>query len=342
MDTSAMILTLATATGVAGLEHQAVEEARKLLKPIGTCETTALGSLLCRVKTAPADKPHVMLTAHIDSIGMIVTYIDDSGFLRVSNCGGVDRSMVLASQVTVHTAQGALHGVVCTIPPHLNPDDSRVPKMEEIYIDVGMDSETAHKMVALGDRVTFIFEGRHLLGDRVCSGAFDDRAGCAAVILAAEKLRLYELDCALTVALTSMEEVGAQGAKTAAHILAPTHAVAVDVSFGHTPDAVRAKCGLLGEGPMIGISPILDNEMFEAMKRTARKKNMPCQIEVMGGNTGTDADAIVTSGAGVKCALLSIPQRYMHTPIEVIEVSDVDAVADLIAAYVMDTFGGAR
>lgn len=340
MTTAQMLLTLCEAPGIAGFETGAVEEAEKMLSGLGDCEVTTLGSLVCRVKTVPG-KPHVMLTAHIDSIGLIVSYIEDSGFLRVSNCGGVDRSLLLASRVVVHSDSGDYDGVVCSIPPHLNPDDSVIPKVEDIYIDVGFDGKTAREKIALGDRVSFDAQSHQLLNGRISARTLDDRAGCAAVILAAQKLAGCELDCSLSVMLATMEEVGGQGAKTATNLLAPTHCVAVDVSFGHTPDAPKQKCGQLGNGPMIGISPILDNETTQKLKAVAEKENIPYQLEVMGGNTGTDADSVAVSGAGVRCGLLSIPQRYMHTPIEVVEIADVETTADLMAAYVRDEFGGA-
>ena len=160
--------------------------------------------------------------------------------------------------------------------------------------------------------------------------------------MAAEKLAGRELSCGLSVALTTLEEVGGQGAATAANILSPTHAVAVDVSFGHAPDCPRAKCGEMGGGPMVGVAPVIDNGMSSRLREVAVRENIPFQVEVMGGSTGTDIDGIAVSGAGVRCALVSIPQRYMHTPVEVVHVSDVEAAAELIAAYVADAFGGVR
>lgn len=342
MTTTEQILTLCKATGVSGGEGGAVEAARRMLAPLGACEKTPLGSLLCRVKPVPDSGGHVMLTAHIDSIGMIVTYIDDRGFLRVSNVGGIDRALLLAAQVVVHTAEGELPGVVCTVPPHLTSDDSHLPKIEDVSVDVGLDADEARKRITPGDRITFCSEVRELMNGRVSARATDDRAGCAAVIRAAQKLTERELCCGLTVALTTLEEVGGQGAATAANILSPTHAVAVDVSFGRAPDCPRAKCGEMGGGPMIGAAPVIDNEMFSRLRETAKREGIPYQVEVMGGNTGTDVDGIAVSGAGVRCALVSIPQRNMHTPVEIVHVSDVEATGDLIAAYVADAFGGAR
>lgn len=340
MELSKMILSLAGAVGVSGREDGASSVAQALLEPLGACETTPLGSLICRVKTAPADKPHLVLTAHLDEIGLIVTHIDEKGFLRVANCGGVDRATLPAAHVRVHTASGTIDGVVCSTPPHLLPDDEKLPKLEDLSVDVGLSYDAARAKVAPGDRVTLAFEPTRLLNGRLCSKALDDRAGCAAVILAVRKLVEMQLDCSLSVLLATMEETGGQGSKTGAAALMPTHAIAVDVSYAHTPDAPRYKCGKLGEGVMIGIAPILDNGMSSRMIELAKQEQIAYQTEVMGGATGTDADQIVVCGAGVRSALLSIPLRYMHTPVEVICPEDVTATADLMVAYAKDAFGG--
>jgi endoglucanase len=139
-----------------------------------------------------------------------------------------------------------------------------------------------------------------------------------------------------------MEEVGGQGAKTAAYQVSPTHAIAVDVSFAHTPDAKKEKCGELKKGPMIGYAPILSRAMTEGMIAAAKANDIPFQNEVMGGRTGTNADSIATSRGGVACSLLSIPQKYMHTPIETVAVEDVENTGRLIAAYLIANWGGNR
>lgn len=338
MEVSQLLLELAQPPGVSGWEALALEKMRTYLEPLGTCQVSPLGSLYCFVKEVPG-KPHVMLNAHVDGIGMVVSYIDEKGFLRVGNCGGLDRSTVLAAQVIVHTPEGELPGVVCTIPPHLNPDDSKLPKMEELAIDVGLSGEAAKEKIPLGSRITMRSPGGCLLGGKVASPVLDDRAGCAAVILAAQKLAAQKLNCSLTVALTSMEEVGSQGAKTAAQALAPDMAFVVDVSFGQCPGVEPRKAGKLGAGPMLGIAPILDNALIHSLRQIAKECQIPYQEEVMGGSTGTDADAIASAGAGVRCAMLSIPQRYMHTPVEVVDAADVQATADLICAYLSEEFG---
>jgi len=223
---------------------------------------------------------------------------------------------------------------VCSTPPHLSSDEEKTnKKVEELYIDVGLTREAAEKRIAPGDRVTIDACPRIMLNGFVSGKALDDRAGCVALLCGLEQLKGVPLRCGLSVLFSSMEEVGGQGAGTAAHRVNPTHAVVVDVSFGHTPDAPREKCGEMKKGPMIGFSPILDRGMSQGFVALAEEREIPSQREVMSGKTGTNADRIVTTRGGVKTGMLSIPLKYMHTPIETVAVEDVENTGKLLAAY---------
>lgn len=173
----------------------------------------------------------------------------------------------------------------------------------------------------------------------MCSKALDDRAGVAAVLWCLELLRDGPLACDLAVAFCVQEELGTRGAGTAAFGLAPDAALAVDVSFARTPDADPDKCGVMGKGPMIGWSPCLDAGISRRLTALSGKRGIPSQAEVMGGDTGTDADAIASVRTGVPAGLVSIPLKYMHTPTEVVQLSDVEDVGRLLAAYVQDMDG---
>lgn len=342
MDTIKLLLEFSAKTGVAGRESEAAAFGRELLAPFGKTRVTPLGSVVCSVKEPVADKPHVMLDAHIDEIGLVVTFIEDSGFLRVAAVGGVDRRLLLASQVTVH-AERPVAGVICSIPPHIDSDDSKNKKPDEIYVDIGAESkQEAEKLVKPGNVATLDSSPHELLNGVVSGKSIDDRAGCVSLIKALEFLRpeISLLDVGLTVVFSSMEEVGGgPGAKTAAFQIAPTHAVAVDVSFACTPDSQREKCGEMKKGPMIGFAPILESTLSERLCGLAEENGIPYQREVMGGRTGTNADQIAASRAGVRTALVSIPQKYMHTPIEAVAACDVDDTGKLIAAYIRDLSG---
>ena len=303
---------------------------------------TPLGSYIYTVQEKGPNAPHLLLEAHMDQIGLVVTGITEEGFLRVAGVGGIDRGVLPAAQVQVHVGKRVFPGVVCTVPPHLSKENDDLPQVEDLAVDVGFSSkEQTEEKIPVGSRITFLQEPSELLNGRYTSQGLDNRAGCAAVMIAAQSLSELSLNCSISVLLSTLEEVGEQGAATAARMIAPTHAIIVDVSFAHTPDARRSQCGEMAKGVMIGISPILDNDMTNAMCRIAKEHEIPWQPEVMGGRTGTDSDAIAVANAGVACSLLSIPLRYMHTPVEVIDPKDIHSVVDLIATYGREKFGGA-
>lgn len=335
MEFKDLVFELCQVVGVAGREDMAVVTAKKELDKLGKTEVNPLGSLICEVLPKKEGRPHLMLDAHIDEIGMIVTFIDEKGFLRVGGCGGMDRRLLLSSTVFVHTENEVLRGVVCSLPPHLQSGERKNPKVDEIAIDIGFSAEEAKKRVALGDRVTLKSTTQILRGDLVSSKSLDDRIGCASIIKAAELIKKENPDIGLTVVLSTMEETGGQGAKTAAYTVNPTHALAVDVSFAHTPDAKIEKCGEFFKGPMVGFSPILASSESKKLVALAKENGIPYQTEVMGGRTSTNADEIAVSRGGVTTSLLSIPQRYMHTPIETVSLTDAENTAKLIAKYAL-------
>ena len=324
---------LCVAPGVSGDEGGAAEAAEFLLSPLGEVTRTPLGSVLCRMKPARAGLPHVMLTAHLDSIGMMVTQITDKGFVKAAPCGGLDRRSLSGARVTVHaTGEGreTLPGVILATPPHLSDGKSIPPKADRLVVDIGMGAEAARRKLNYGDRITLDGPLTPLLGDRVAAASLDDRAGCTAVIGAAKLLR-ESAAAEISVALVSQEEVGSAGAATAAYALAPDFAFAVDVSFGSTPDDRPEDCAEIGKGPMIGFAPILDRTLSRRLTETAQKHGIPYQTEIIGSRTGTDADFIAVSRGGVRTGLLSIPLRFMHTAGEIAALCDLEQTARLLA-----------
>ena len=273
----------------------------------------------------------VLLDAHIDQIGMVVTSIS-GGFLKVAAAGGVDRRMLAGMRVTVYGRE-TVNGVFCSTPPHLSKSDD-VLKIEDIYIDTGL-GDRANEVISVGDRVVFSVDFTELVGDKVTGKSLDDRAGCAALIKCAEMLSGKDLPCNVVFLLSDMEELGGMGAKTMSFGVSPDVAVAVDVSFGNAPDILPDKTGVLGDGAMIGISPILSNVVTKSLKEIANTKGIKHQLEVMGGKTSTNADKIVDTKCGIPTGLLSIPLRNMHTPVEVIDVNDIMSVAEILANFVL-------
>lgn len=328
---------LCTAPGISGREsgdaHSAAQVARELLAELGTVEETPLGSLYCQVNPGREGAPHLMLEAHLDQIGMIVTHLEDGGFLRVANVGGIDQRLLPAMPVVIHTKAGPKPAVVASTPPHLIEGEEKPPKMADLLLDTGYTGEEAKSIFAPGDPVTIDSPFVEMNSNILQSGAQDDRIGCVAVLAAAKMIQEQKPECRVTVVLSSMEEVGGQGAATATFALRPDQAIAVDVSFADGFGVPAYRCGKLGGGPMIGVAPGLDSAMLARLEDLCGQIGIPHQREVMGGRTHTDADAIFDVGAGVRTALLSIPLRNMHTGVEITAVADVMATARLMAAY---------
>lgn len=294
---------------------------------------TKNGNVIANFGNREENKPHILLDAHLDQVGFIVTYITDDGFIKVSNVGGLDRRLLSAQEVIIHGKNDIL-GVVCTLPPHLKSNSEEVPTINDICIDTGYSKSQLKEIVSLGDYVTFNKEFLSLIGDKVSSPSLDDRCGIVTLLKVAEMLHNQDLNCSYTIMFSNQEEVGERGALIGAYSINPSHAIEVDVSFGLSSSENPQKCGELGKGSMIGFAPILDRSMSNTMVDIAKECNIPYQIEVMNGETGTNADRFSVTRSGVKCVTVSIPLRYMHTPVEVIDLKDIDYSAKLIVEYI--------
>lgn len=326
------LVRLCGAAGVNGM-GEAAAVAAELLRPL--CDTVTVdagGDVVGMRYGTDKDAPALLLEAHIDQVGFVVTGIDEKGFVRVAACGRADLRVLPASRVVVY-GDRPYHGVFGSVPPHLTKE-ATLPELTELGIDVGMDKPTAECHIHAGDRVAFCPRLDEIGEHRLCGTSLDNRAGCAAILHALETVKDTPLTRSVAVVFAAREEVGGQGAVTACYGISPAAALVTDVSFAATPDADPFSCGTLGGGVMLGYAPLLDRAMTETLERLAKEQGIPCQPEVMGGLTGTDADKITVSREGVPTALLSVPLRYMHTPVELVDTRDIEAVGDLMAAYI--------
>lgn len=315
-----------------GQSGGAVKVAADLLARYATVEFLPDGSVLGKIQGKSGNA--LLLDAHLDQVGCVVTGVTDAGFVTVANVGGLDPRVLSAKSVMIYTKTGPVPAVFCSTPPHLQEGESTAPKMENMYLDTGR--KDANKVIAPGDRVVYATAFAALQGQRVCAKSLDDRAGVAAVIEAARLIHAGGIPPRdVLFLLSDQEELGCRGARTAAFAAQPCEAIAVDVSFAGAPDVPVHKSGKMGGGAMLGISPVLSHKITCALKRLAEEKNIPLQNEVMGGATSTNADVIALTGKGIPCGLLSVPQRNMHTPAEVVDVADVAATAQLLAAYAL-------
>ncbi len=340
MNTKNLIFDLCSVYGVSGFEEPAVLKAKKYLERFAEVKTDSNGNLTAYISSQAAHKT-ILLDAHIDRIGFIVTGIDDDGFVRVDKCGGVDVRTLCDCEIVLQKNPN-IKGVVCCMPPHLtNGSEDKADDLDKIRIDFGMSAEQAKSLFSLGDVLTFESKPVELLNGRIASAALDNRCSAAVLIMCAEKLhREKNLPYNIEILLSSQEETYAKGAKTGAFSSDADESVVVDVSFASQPDVSGFYSSIeLGAGPMIGISPTLDKQITNKLISLAQTENIPYQLETLSASTGTNADHISTTKGGIKTALVSIPQRYMHTQNEVIEIADAENTARLICEYILT--GGA-
>lgn len=324
---------LCRAAGVAG-QTEITELAVKLLRPLTDSVTVdRFGNVLAVRHGADPAAGTVLLQAHMDEVGFLVTGVDELGFVHVAAAGSPDERVLAAQHVVVY-GDRPYPGVFCSVPPHLISKDSSLPELSERGIDIGMNGPEAMMHVHPGDRVAFAPRFFPVGETAVCCKALDNRAGMAAVLEALSVL--MRPAATVAVAFCVQEEVGRRGAGIAARQLKPDVALVTDVSFAGTPDANPRQCGKMGQGAMIGLSPLLDRRVSDGLTEIAARLEIPHQFEVMGASTGTDADRISNENAGIPTGLLSIPLRYMHTPAETVDISDVAAVGALMAAYVTE------
>lgn len=328
MDIKKVLKELSMADGLGGIKNALIVAENELKK---FAKVRFSGNSLIGVMDSHKSTT-VMLDAHIDQIGMMVTSIKD-GFLKVSAAGGIDARMLPAMRVNIY-GKKTIKGVFCSVPPHLAKKDDSAPSLDNLYIDTGFDS--LEGIVSVGDRVAFDMSFTELSGDLVTGKSLDNRAGVASLILAAERLSKKELPCNVIILFSDMEEIGGDGAKTETFSLSPQRAIVVDVSFGNAPEIPPEKTGVLGNGGMIGISPALSKEITDNLQKAAEKANIPYQLEVMGGKSSTNADHIAVTKSGVPTGLVSIPLRNMHTPVEVVSIKDIESVADILCEYILN------
>ncbi len=333
MDLKKLCFDLARKVGTSGDEKEVAFFVKSELEKYMDAEIDVLGNV---IGTYGSGKTHILLDAHIDQIGLVVRGIDEKGFVLVDRVGGPDERILIGSEVYVHGKE-TLFGVICSTPPHLLSSDDKKAGVDikKMAVDVGLFKDEAEKLIEVGDRITLRSSQCELIGNNIVSGAFDDRCSVAVILRALEMVKGKIDNLTLSVLFSVQEETGGSGAKTGSFTAMPDYAIAVDVGFGDDPYTDKSNTITLGKGPSIGISPTLDRDFTNELKFICKDKDIPYQHDVMGGRTGTNADSINNTGKGVKTALLSVPLRYMHTGIEVINTEDIENTAKLIAEYLL-------
>ena len=330
---------LIEAPSPSGFEQPAQRVIREALADVADdVRTDVMGNVVAHVK-GPQGAPRLMLAGHCDEIGFMVKYVDDQGYLFFAPIGGVDAHLVPGQRVTVHASGGPIAGVVGKRPIHqieVKDRESVVPFKSQ-FIDIGCSSkDEAVKLVSIGDPVTFRVGVERLQGTRLTSRAFDDKMGA---FIVAQVLREVRRQNRMTVDLhgvsTVQEEVGLRGGATSAYGVQPDIGIAVEVGFASDyPGADHKDLGevSLGKGPVIARGPNINPVLFDLLIKTAEEEKIPCQIMGIPRATGTDANVMQLVHGGVATALISIPLRYMHTPVEVLDWVDLEGAVKLLSA----------
>ena len=289
----------------------------------------------------PDGKLRIMLAGHVDEIGLMVNHIDDKGFISFVTVGGVDTAILGGQRVLIHTAKGEVPGVIGRTAIHLTePEDrGKALKVHQMWIDIGAkNKKDAEKVVAVGDSITVDAGYLELRDDKVAARAFDDRVGAFVIIEAMRLLEKKKLnDIAVFCVTTVQEELGLRGAITSSYGCNPHAGIAVDVDHAidyPTADIKRYGDLKIGDGPIIAKGPNINPVIFRQLTDTAKNKDIPYQVAAEPKATGTDANAMQLSRGGTATGLVSIPNRYMHSPVELISIKDAENAAKLIAEWI--------
>ncbi len=332
-----LLRNLSQMRGISGFEFRIADKIADLFKGIADeVYTDRLGNVIAVKRSKKENAPRLMIEAHMDEIGLMVRDIDDRGYIGFVNIGGVDTRILSASEVIVHGKEDIL-GVIGAKPPHLRDsgEADSAAKITDMTIDVGHSAESVKQLVSVGDAITIKAGFTELLGDRVSGKSIDDRAGVAVLIKLLESLADTELDVDLYLVSAVCEEVLSSGAMVSGFSIQPDLAVVIDVTHGITPDNSKDAFEL-GSGAIIAKGPNLHPALSDRLIDAAKNNDIKYEIEVEGGNTGTDAWVLQVTGEGIPTALVSIPLRYMHTSVETLDIADCDAVCTLLEKFCLN------
>lgn len=343
MDTLELLKTLSNAPGPAGRESTVCSALQGLWQPYADeLHVDAMGNLIALQRgtesggeaAATGGRRAVMAAAHMDEIGLIVTGIERE-FLRVHSLGGVDRRVLLGLEVTVH-GRADLPGLIGSRPPHVLPaaERQKVLPWHELFVDVGLSEDEVKAQVRVGDHITVRQTVAALKNGRAAGKAMDNRACVAALTLALEALhgRTHAWD--FYAVATVQEEVGLKGAITSAYGIAPDIAVALDVTFATQYNDSDPGVFELDKGPTIGVGPNIHPDLAKRLGEAAEADEVPTTLEPLPGSSGTDAWGIQVAREGIPCGLISLPLRYMHQPVETVQLKDIERTGRLLTGFV--------
>lgn len=328
-------MSLCSVPGPSGFEDAARELiTEKLQSFCDEVRTDAMGNIIAMRRSRAEGAKTLLLDAHMDEIGFIVTG-HENGYLRFSTLGGIDARMLPAAEVKLLTAEPS-YGVIDVMPVHaLSKEDmDKALDAEKLFIDVGMSQNEAVEKIPVGTPGVYACSASRLGEGSICGKSLDDRACAAIIIKAMEAVRDDDLGVNVCCLISTQEEVGMRGAIAGAFGVHPDYAIAIDVTHGATPDAPKHKTLEMGKGAAIGLGPNCTRRLTDEIVAVAEEEKLPYQFEVMSGCSGTNGWAIQVSREGVATAIVSLPIKYMHSPIETMRIEDGENIVRLLAAFI--------
>ena len=329
---------LVSTPGVSGYEQPVQNVVREYCKEFAASINTDLhGNVIVGVNTDAQTR--VMFAGHADQIGLIVSQIDESGFIYVQTIGGWDAQQLVGQKVSIWTQSGMIPGVISRKPIHLQDESERkqVARAKELWIDIGANSkEEASSRIRIGDSVTLQLGIQEVLNSRISGPAMDDRVGVWVVMEAIRRAAQRDLSCAVYSVSTVQEEIGLRGAKTAAFSVNPHIGIAVDVTHAtDCPTIDKRQQGEieLGNGPVIFRGPNINPSVAERLIGIGNSMDLPYQLAAIGRAAPNDSNALQITRGGVATGLLAIPNRYMHSAVEMVSLDDIDNAAELLANF---------
>lgn len=335
--TKTLINELVAVPGLSGYENQIREYLTERWKPLtDEISTSKLGSLHALKKGQGKDpRPSILIATHMDTIGMMVSGIED-GLLRVSHIGGVDSRILPGLTVNVHTQDGILPSVIMLPPAHTLPESQQngTVEMKYLWVDTGLLPKDVHKKVSIGDLVTFALPPQDLGDGYFSAPGLDNRASVAILteVLELLKTRLHQWD--VWAVATVREEVGLKGAGSSGFALRPNLGLVMDVTFGSGPGAPSHETVDMDKGPSFDLGPSTQPKLYQAFIDHAKSQEIPFNRYGYPRSSGTDADTLQLAAEGIPTMVISLPLRYMHTPVEVIQLRDIQRIARLVASFI--------
>lgn len=298
------------------------------------------GNLYCSKKTHNSiNAKNLMLIAHMDEVGLMITYIEENGYIRFSNIGGVDANILKGRVVQVFHKDTIIYGVIGTKPARMTKDSEPVKvDFSDLWIDLGLKNKSeAEKHVSIGDYIVVSSNYFEMPNRLVSCRGCDNKSGVVVLIKLLEIIANYEISCNIDVVMSVQEEIGLRGAKTASYHLSPDYCIAVDVTHATDyPSINKAKFGdiRIGAGPVIPIGADFSNIVQDSLRSCASVSNINYQVSALPNSSSTDINAVQVAKGGCYSGLIAIPCRYMHTPVEVISLNDLENVCNILVKFI--------